>query len=147
MNLADGGDEGLRCFEKDYDTDEKIRQMGTVCPWDDIPPSVINSSNPIIRQRTRLFNALERLALDGIEKYWSRNTTYNVYVKNEKYNLFVKAINTSENSMNELSLIFNTNTSWGRSGNPGFFGKIFYNIGYCNFLDWYEPSFLNSWGY
>ena len=41
--------------------------------------------------------------------------------------------------MNSVKLIFNTNSEWGRSGNPGAFARIFYNVGYLKYSD--------GWGY
>lgn len=41
--------------------------------------------------------------------------------------------------MNSVKLIFNTNSEWGRSGNPGAFARIFYNVGYLKYSD--------RWGY
>lgn len=82
----------------------------------------------------------------GIAKHWSRNK-FKLDINDEKFQVDIKPINTVDNSLNSLDLIFNTNTEWGRSGNPGVFGKIYYNIGYCNFLDWYQPSFIDEWGY
>ncbi|MBE0392677.1 hypothetical protein HNQ02_001482 [Flavobacterium sp. 7E] len=147
VNLTDGGEEGLSCYEKDYDPDPKFRQMGTVCPWDKIPASEISLNNPIIKVRTRKFQDLEKLALKGIKKYWSREHSYSLKLNNEKFEVTTTPINTIHNSLNPLNLIYNTNGNWGRSGNAGILGKIYYNIGYCNFLAWYEPSFFNDWGY
>ena len=49
------------------------------------------------------------------------------------------SLTTSENAMNSVKLIFNTNSEWGRSGNPGAFARIFYNVGYLKYSD--------GWGY
>ena len=90
---------------------------------------------------------MKSLAIDGIEKHWSRKGNYLVNIISEKYQSYTKCISTKDKSMNSLDLIYNTNENWGRSGNPGFLGKIYYNIGYCNFLDWYQPGFIDDWGY
>lgn len=95
---------------------------------------------------------MEELALEGIEYHWGRNRNHavakNVEINGEKYEVFINAVNTKENHINTLSLIYNTNNEWGRSGNPGFLGRVFYNVGYCNFLSWYEPQiFFDNWGY
>jgi len=145
VNLADGGEKGLTCQTINanmYGTPER-----TVCDWDKIPTPIVNPSYPIIKSRTRSFSDLEKLALDGIERHWSRKSSYSIIINNEKYELTVKTINTSNKSLNELSLTYNTNGSWGRSGNPGFLGIIFYNVGYCNFLNWYDLPTENNWGY
>ncbi|WP_445711449.1 hypothetical protein [Flavobacterium sp.] len=142
VNLKDGGANGLECTNTTIGADGLTI---TQCPWDDIPSSQISPSNPIIRTRTKSFQDLEKLALDGIEKHWSRNSLHNLKINNETFNLHIKAINTNENSMNELSLIFNTNSSWGRSGNPGILGKIYYNLGFCDVSSWYK--FKKKWRY
>ncbi|QOG89403.1 hypothetical protein HUE46_04895 [Flavobacterium columnare] len=146
VNLKDGGANGLDCKQVLKGMRDNTHWV-TECPWDDIPTNVIQPNKPIIKQRTRSFKDLEKLALDGIKKHWSRNNNFRVSINGEKYETFLTPINSQKKSMNQLDLIFNSNSSWGRSGNPGVLGKIYYNVGYCNFLDWYEPWFVNSWGY
>ena len=64
-------------------------------------------------------------------------------INSEKYEVFVNPINTQNKAMDDVSLIYNTNNDWMRSGNPGTVtgfisavGNIFsreavcYNVGY-----------------
>ena len=64
-------------------------------------------------------------------------------INSEKYEVFVNPINTQSKAMDDVSLIYNTNNDWMRSGNPGTVtgfisavGNIFsreavcYNVGY-----------------
>ena len=64
-------------------------------------------------------------------------------INSEKYEVFVNPINTQSKAMDDISLIYNTNNDWMRSGNPGTvtgfisaIGNLFsreavcYNVGY-----------------
>jgi len=149
VNLKDGGDYGLNCIT--YTEDEKTVNgepnpfYGTtvkICPWDKIPSASLNPKQPIIKEITKSFEELKRLSLQGIKYHWSK------HLKSINYNFNVNPINSEANCLNELILIFNTNETWGRSGNPGVLGRIYYNVGYLNFLNWYEPALLvDKWGY
>ena len=81
--------------------------------------------------------------MEGINYHWSRCTEHavakNVEINSEKYECYTSAVNSKENSMNPVSLIYNTNNEWGRSGNPGILAKVFYNVGYI--------EYSNNWGY
>lgn len=94
--------------------------------------------------------------MEGIEYHWGRNRNHavakNVKINGEKYEVFINAVNTEENAMDDVELIYNTNRKWMRSGNPGTvtgvisaFGNIFsreavcYNVGYI--------KYSNGWGY
>lgn len=88
------------------------------------------------------------------EKYngpWLKAATErgdDIIVLSDKFDNSLLIKNIDENSLNELDLIFNTNGNWGRSGNPGVLGKLYYNVGYLNFSNWYEPALLvDKWGY
>ncbi|NRS90758.1 hypothetical protein HNQ02_003705 [Flavobacterium sp. 7E] len=169
VNLTDGGEEGLSCYEKDYDPDPKIRQMGTVCTWDKIPADVLSKiGKPIIKQRTQSFNDLQRLALKGVEEHWSRNHQRiignGISIISDKYEVFVKALNCTKNAMDDVDLKFSSNLYWGRSNNPGdgsttksvianileyvryipLNETIYYNTGYQDYNLTYETELLRK---
>lgn len=157
VNLKDGGAFGL-------DTGYVVAPDGArvSADWEKIPTSEIKKHQPIIKTLIRDFSALESLALNGINYHWGRNdnnsTGKNVQINNEYYQVFINAINTTQKSMDDINLIFNTNGDVLRSGNPGtitsvvsaignlFPERIVYNVGYLNYVDWYEV-FSNDWGY
>ena len=147
VNLKDGGEEGLSCKTIGPNAFEPSMQEITVCDWDKIPKGEIKPKQPIIKTRTRTFEDLKQLALDGINKHWRRIGNHFLEIGSDNYQITTTSINTNFKSLNPLDLIFNTNDNWGRSGNAGVLGKIYYNVGYCNFLDWYQPSFIDDWGY
>lgn len=146
VDLRDGGAKGLECSSYLEGARDETRWK-TICPWDKIPSTKLINGKPPIKVKTRSFGDLEKLAIDGINKHWSRIGNYSVEIESENYQIITSSINTNFKSLNPLDLIFNTNENWGRSGNAGVLGKIYYNVGYCNFLDWYQPSFVNEWGY
>ena len=146
VNLKDGGAEGLSPQEQSNIYEPAYTQ--TIYPWDKIPREAIekNKKEPI-KDRTRSFEDLERLALEGISYHWGRNRNHavakNVEINSEKYEVFVNPINTQNKAMDDVSLIYNTNNDWMRSGNPGTVtgfisavGNLFsreavcYNVGY-----------------
>lgn len=162
VNLKDGGAEGLSCSSKTVrksDYEEAAQRMEvpnpieedftlTFCDWYKIPQKDIKKyKKEPIKERTRSFEDLERLALEGISYHWGRNRNHavaqNVKINSEKYEVFVNPINTQNKAMDDVSLIYNTNNDWMRSGNPGTVtgfisavGNIFsreavcYNVGY-----------------
>lgn len=155
VNLKDGGEIGTENnykFEKispgDYHN-PNLKPPKKIYPWDKIPEKDLIAGKPPLKTPTKNFKNLEKLALEGLNYHWGRNKNHfvakNVDINEELYEVFVNAINTTENAMDDVSLIFNTNNSWMRSGNPGtvedpisFFGNIFsreaicYNVGYIN---------------
>ena len=158
VNLKDGGAEGLSPQEQSNIYEPAYTQ--TIYPWDKIPREAIekNKKEPI-KERTRSFQDLERLALEGISYHWGRNRNHavakNVEINSEKYEVFVNPINTQNKAMDDVSLIYNTNNDWMRSGNPGTvtgvisaIGNLFsreavcYNVGYI-----YEYYYNNNWDY
>ena len=146
VNLKDGGAEGLSPQEQSNIYEPAYTQ--TIYPWDKIPQSDIEEEQKEpIKERTRSFQDLERLVLEGISYHWGRNRNHavakNVEINSEKYEVFVNPINTQSKAMDDVSLIYNTNNDWMRSGNPGTVtgfisavGNIFsreavcYNVGY-----------------
>jgi len=145
VDLKDGGDFGLQ-----NPSNKKYMYVGGMergkIELEIVPTSIIKSKGfPLISSRTRSFKQLEQLVLEGIAYHWSRNklptsnVATGVSIVGQNYEVFVKAVNTTENAMNSVKLIFNTNSEWGRSGNPGAFARIFYNVGYLKYSD--------GWGY
>ncbi len=174
VNLRDGGTTGIDCYEKDIDPDPKIRVPVKICPWEKIPKKVLKHYGKTpIKTRTKSFEELEQLALEGINYHWGRNRNHfiakNVDINGELYEVFVNAVNTTKNAMDDIDLLYNTNTFWGRSNNPGCISgfksfianlaqyipyvplneTIFYNVGYVNNVYKAEAHFLfkNDWFY
>lgn len=163
VNLTDGGENGLTC----QTINENMYGMParTVCDWNKIPASVINPSNPIIKSRTKTFEDLKKIVFAGLERYWGRNKS-NIVGNSvniiDSYEVFINPVDTTQNALNPLPLIYNTNGGWMRSGNPGgsysdgnlddnllnalpdlgIIQRLSYNVGYI-----YEYHFLKTWEY
>ena len=165
VNLTDGGAYGIDC----YDTMGSIKDgvsPKTICPWDKIPKNAINTTKPILKQRTKSFDELKDMVLDGLNTYWSRRftNTKGTIINNENWEIIVTAVNTdnSDISLNDIPLIYNTNNPWSRSGNPGdshlgdgntmdelakllpdgIVQRISYNVGYI-----FEYYYTDNWDY
>ncbi len=147
VNLEDGGAKGIECTEQMIAPDPITVSE---CPWDKIPANDLITGKPPIKTRVKSYADLEQLALTGLNYHWGRNKNHsvakNVDIGGQKYEVFLNAINTTDNSMDDVSLIFNTNSKWMRSGNPGtvedpisFIGNIVsreaicYNVGYIKY--------------
>lgn len=156
VDLKDGGAEGLECITAISGMRDNAR-WETKCPWDKIPASKINANQPIIKQRTRSFIDLEKLTLDGINYHWGRNNNHtvakNVIINNVAFEVYMNAINTPTKTMDDLSLVYNTNGDWMRSGNPGtatanpisWIGNLVSREAICYNTGYIEYS--NGWGY
>ncbi len=122
VNLTDGGAYGVDCTNVSGSIKEGIPPR-TICPWDKIPQKATSKTNPIIKKRTKSFDKLKQMVLDGINTYWSRRSsnTKQTIISNENWEIIVNAVNTnnSDVSLNDIPLIYNTNNPWSRSGNPG----------------------------
>ncbi|MBW7676572.1 hypothetical protein [Chryseobacterium chendengshani] len=156
VNLKDGGAEGLECSSHLSGMRDETHWVET-CPWDKIPASELVPGKPPLRTRTRSFADLEKLTIDGLNYHWGRNKNHaaakDVKIVGEAYEVYVNAINTTEKSMDDISLVYNTNGSWMRSGNPGtatlnpisWVGNMIsreavcYNVGYI--------KYSNGWSY
>lgn len=159
VNLRDGGARGLECQTYDIDPDPKIRVEKTECPWDKIPKETLDKyKKEPIKSRTKTYEELREMALQGIDKYWSRhagNIGKGVKIGEDFYEVCVRAINTEKNAMDDIPLIYNTNNQWSRSGNPGgsyndmnldddvirllpdgIIQRISYNVGYIHYGNW-----------
>lgn len=129
----------------------------TECPWDDIPSISILPNKPIIKQRTRSFADLEKLAIDGLNYLWGRNKNHNVAkdvkIIGESFEVYINPININTKSMDDLDLVYNTNGDWMRSGNPGtatlnpisWIGNLVSREAICYNTGYIEYS--NGWGY
>ncbi|WP_175623039.1 hypothetical protein [Chryseobacterium schmidteae] len=159
VNLKDGGAEGLKCSSHLAGARDETRWVKS-CPWDKIPTTSLIAGKPPIKTRTRSFADLEKLAIDGLNYHWGRNKNHaaakDVKIVGESYEVFTNAINTDDNAMDDISLVYNTNGSWMRSGNPGsatlnpisWVGNLIsreavcYNVGYI-----FEYFYKNTWSY
>ena len=106
VNLKDGGTFGLDCKQEqivtstlDIEDDHGLPKFKTVCPWDKIPADILKPENPIIKERTKSYEELERIALDGINYHWSKT------LKSLDYFISVNPINIKDNSLNELAMV------------------------------------------
>ena len=173
VNLNDGGAFGLDCKQEqivtstlDVENDHGLPKFKTVCPWDKIPADILKPENPIIKERTQSFKELEKLALKGINYHWGRNKNHvvakNVDINGEIFQMYMNAVNSTEDSMDNVDLMFNTNYFWGRSNNPGCVSgfksflanlaqyipyiplneTLFYNVGYVNNVYEAQAQFL-----
>jgi len=154
VNLKEGRPIGT---EEDCTTEDEL-----ICPWENIPDTVINQFNgiPAFRKPIKSFIELEQLVIEGINFHWARNNNNsiakNIIVNGEAYEVYVNTINTEINAMEDISLVFNTNNKFMRSANPGkvqnftsayanLFNKnvIYYNVGYIKYdiEGWYYESF------
>ncbi|WP_407480997.1 hypothetical protein [Elizabethkingia meningoseptica] len=125
VDLRDGGAEGLDCTS--YITGGRINpHWETKCPWQAIPNDVLAyyKQQPI-KTRTKNYEELKKIALEGLKKYWSRSSSNGLKVgqsaniSGKLYEINVNPVDSKKNAMNSLPLIYNTNKDWMRSGNPG----------------------------
>ena len=163
VNLQDGGAKGLEC--KDIKSADERSSTKTVCPWDKIPLETIKTyGREPIKSRLRSFKDLERLALEGLSQFWSRNKNRSiakfVTINNSQYDVTVFPQNTTTNSMDAVALIYNTNGEWLRSMHPGkviditslgantiLSDRVVYNDGYLNNTPWYKLFKADNWYY
>jgi hypothetical protein len=163
VNLKDGGENGTEkdCYELGKARNAPIIK---ICPWDKIPKEDIKRyGKPPIKSRTKSFEDLKELALEGINKYWSShkaNIGNGIDINDEIYEIFVNPVNetNSKISLDDVPLIYNTNNNWSRSGNTGgsysdnnlddelmsllpngIIQRISYNVSYI--------KYSNGWGY
>ncbi len=127
LALTDGGAEGLDCNNPPSAPSGSMFTPSTlpVCDWDRIPAHAIaaNGGRVPLQTRIRSFAELEAFALRGVQYHWGRNAEHavakNARVGGEAYEVFITPVNTPDNAMDDVALVFNTNGSWMRSGNPG----------------------------
>jgi hypothetical protein len=80
--------------------------------------------------------------LSGLQRYWSRTIALQ---GNSIYRLNVNPVDTKQNAMDDIELVYNTNRGWKRSSNPGsvrgfysLFGnfvpeRVVYNVGWIEY--------------
>ncbi|GAA6765142.1 hypothetical protein AAFH68_10760 [Flavobacterium sp. CGRL1] len=178
VNFTDGGAKGLSCNTYSIDTEASYETFTpttgvdplagtkvTVCDWDKVPDSETKKWGKLpIKTRTKSFQDLINLAINGLNYHWGRNRNHaeakDVKIIGESYELYMNAIVTENKAIGALELIYNTNGNWARSGNPGTIKDplsaagnlisrqaICYNVGYTYALDWYEFYKKNNWRY
>ncbi|MHC9087778.1 hypothetical protein ACXIHB_03600 [Tenacibaculum sp. IMCC1] len=147
VNLKDGGARGIECYEKDFDPDPKLRVFKEVCPWDKIPQEALTYyGNSPIKNRTKSFEELKKMALEGINKYWSRhsnNIGKGVNIDGEFYELHVNSL-IFEKGAKAPEITFLTNNEVGRSRNWELSRILFYNVGYLFYDEWKSLNKNNS---
>ncbi|WKL47767.1 DUF4280 domain-containing protein [Flavobacterium pectinovorum] len=160
VNLIDGGAEGLSCWNNTRNFNPP-HTKSEICDWDKIPESEINPSYPVIKTRTQSFSDLEKLAIEGLQYHWGRNknhfATKNITINSEHYEIYLSPMNTENNAIKAVKLIYNTNGEWMRSGNPGSIKDpmtavgnlvsrqaICYNVGYIKYSENWGYSYDNS---
>lgn len=140
VNLKDGGAEGLSPQEQSNIYEPAYTQ--TIYPWDKIPREAIekNKKEPI-KERTKSFEELRDMALEGINKYWSRhagNIGGGVQIGEDFYEVFVNA-EQNEKGMVAPRIIYFTNSensNFNRSHNWFLSRKLFYKVGYIYDEEW-----------
>lgn len=156
VNLKDGGAEGLSCGSKTVrksDYEEAAQRMGvqnpieedftlTFCDWYKIPQEVIEEEQKEpIKERTKSFEELRDMALEGINKHWSRhagNIGGGVQIGEDFYEVFVNA-EQNEKGMVAPRIIYFTNSensNFNRSHNWFLSRKLFYKVGYVKGNIW-----------
>ena len=148
VNLKNGGAEGLTCIN--HTEDEKMINgepntfYGTtvkICPWDKISQEALNKYKKTpITTRNKSFEELEKLVLEGINKFWSRNNSNigkGIKIDGKLFEVNVNAIS-NKNGIIAPEIIYQTNTEPGRSRNFILSRKLFYSEGYLYYSNWKE---------
>lgn len=156
VNLKDGGAEGLSCGSKTVrksDYEEAAQRMGvpnpieedftlTFCDWYKVPQEAIEEyQKEPIKERTKSFEELRDMALEGINKHWSRhagNIGGGVQIGEDFYEVFVNA-EQNEKGMVAPRIIYFTNSensNFNRSHNWFLSRKLFYKVGYTYYNNW-----------
>lgn len=74
-----------------------------------------------VHTRSRSFDDLKTMALEGLSKYWGRGSSnsLNISTLYGAHTVTTTPRVTTENAMDDVDLEYNTNGDWGRSSNPG----------------------------
>lgn len=159
VNLKDGGAEGFGTENYHEPLDDPRMPSRRRHPADGIPKEYKDRMGfPPIMSPTRNYQQLKQLAIEGLNYHWGRNSNHfiakNVLIAEEPYEINVNAVNIDDDvkAIDDISLVYNTNGSWMRSGNPGTVEGIIsavgnlvsreaicYNVGYL--------KYSNGWGY
>jgi len=130
LNLSNGGEIG---FED----------------WKSIPKEHIKKNTPPYTSRTVSFDNLKKMAFDGMEYYWSRNSSHptgkNVNINNVPYQVYLTAIAATQQAMPSMPLIYATNWGPKRSCNWELSRKTYYNTGYIFFHSYSRGVMWEFW--
>ena len=145
INLRDGGAVGIKPYNEivfEGTFGEKVITLKEERPWEAIPKSALNYyGKPPITTQQRSFEQLRDLALRGIEKHWSRNTSNkegkSISIEYQKYQVFVKAI-ASDKGMVAPKIVYQSNCEKGRSRNWEASRILYFAEGYLYDSDWGE---------
>ncbi|NRS88566.1 hypothetical protein HNQ02_001480 [Flavobacterium sp. 7E] len=145
VNLTDGGEEGLSCSNNISNNPPYTRYQ--TCDWDKVSTDAIyNTCKQPIKTRTKNFEQLKDLALQGINHFWSRSykRTFNkgTDIGGTKWEIFVNAVY-DENGMVAPEIIYFTNsenTDWNRSHNFEGSRTMYYKVGYTYYDDWKKQA-------
>lgn len=159
VNLKDGGAEGFEPQNYREPLDDPRIPSRRRHPSEGVPKEYRDRMGyPPIMTPTRNYQQLEQLAIEGLNYHWGRNNNHavakNVMIAEQPYEVNMNAINLDddEKAIDDISLVYNTNGPWMRSGNPGTIEGIIslignlvsreaicYNVGYL--------KYSNGWGY
>ena len=140
INLRDGGAVGIEPYNEivfEGTFGEKVITLKEERPWEAIPKNTLNVyRHPIIRKQLLSFEKLRDLALQGVERYWSRQSSNqegkNVKIGDDLYQVIVRAIPHKE-GMVAPKIIFFTNKkedNSNRSHNWFASRELYYKVGY-----------------
>ena len=140
INLRDGGAVGIKPYNEivfEGTFGEKVITLKEERPWEAIPKNTLNVyRHPIIRKQLLSFEKLRDLALQGVERYWSRQSSNqegkNVKIGDDLYQVIVRAIPHKE-GMVAPKIIFFTNKkedNSNRSHNWFASRELYYEVGY-----------------
>lgn len=142
VNLKDGGEEGLECSSSLSGMRDETRWLET-CPWEKISQEAINylKKSPI-KNRTRSWEELKNMALEGINTYWSRTDKKTFYkgtdIHGEKWEILVNAVQDDKGMVAPKIIYFTNkeNTTFNRSHNWELHRELYYKTGYTFYSDW-----------
>ena len=132
VNLKDGGEEGLSCWPNTRNFNP-THTKSELCDWDKISKEALTYYNkPPIKSRARTYDDLEKLTLEGINQFWSRNSKNigsHVKIVSDDYEVFLDA-KTDKKGLSAPSIVYQTNTEESRSRNFELSRKLFFYEGY-----------------
>ncbi|MBF8458418.1 hypothetical protein IV494_14640 [Kaistella sp. G5-32] len=150
VNLTDGGEEGLKSY-----THKELNETAegepnpfkgvtvTYNDWGKISNEALQYyKKPPIKKKTKTYEELRKMALDGINEYWSRTyartSNKGTEINGEKWEIKVNAT-FDVKGMVAPNIIYFTNsknTMLNRSHNWELHRELYYKIGYTSYGDW-----------
>lgn len=137
VNLSDGGAEGLN----------KVDAVSS--------EAIAYYKNAPITTRAKTYADLEKITLQGINQFWSRNSKNiggAVKIGSDDYEVYVNA-KADKKGLSAPSIVYQTNTEEGRSRNFELSRKLFFHEGYL-YRDYWkkrpstDPLYINKgWQY